>query len=161
MIRFQMFIVLLISFHLNAQKEVLFTGSIYFTPRFYEDSLLSTTKAEKAFKKKFKQKLVNEIKGYDENPFKNDSVKRATLGVYIDSIGITGFKYERPAGAFKSSFIELFKKAIDSIWYRQRYGQKMWVLVMVCHSGTLYILKIKKHLFLNSFPSHGTYHPFW
>jgi len=115
MIRFQMFIVLLISFHLNAQKEVLFTGSIYFTPRFYEDSLLSTTKAEKAFKKKFKQKLVNEIKDYDENPFKNDSVKRATLGVYIDSIGITGFKYERPAGAFKSSFIELFKKAIDSI----------------------------------------------
>ena len=115
MIRFQMFIVLLISFHLNAQKEVLFTGSIYFTPRFYEDSLLPTTKAEKAFKKKFKQKLVNEIKDYDENPFKNDSVKRATLGVYIDSIGITGFKYERPAGAFKSSFIELFKKAIDSI----------------------------------------------
>ena len=58
---------------------------------------------------------MNEIKDYNENPFKNDSVKRATLGVYIDSIGITGFKYERPVGTFKSSFIELFKKAIDSM----------------------------------------------
>jgi len=113
--RFQVFIILLISFHLNAQKDAPFSGSIYSSPRFIEDSLLTEYQSKKVFKMKIKNKLVEEIKDYDENPFKNDSVKRATLGVYIDSLGITRFKYERPVGAFKSSFIELFKKAIDSL----------------------------------------------
>jgi hypothetical protein len=113
--RFQVFIILLISFHLNAQKDALFSGSIYSSPRFIEDSLLTRYQSKKVFKIKIKKKLVEEIKDYDENPFKNDSVKRATLGVYIDSLGITRFKYERPVGVFKSSFIELFKKAIDSL----------------------------------------------
>lgn len=115
MMRFQVVVILLISFQLSAQKGIPFSGSIYSSPRFIEDSLLTNSQSKRALKKKFKQKVVKMIKDYVENPIKNDSVKRATLGVYIDSLGIARFKYERPVGSFKPSFIELFKKAIDSM----------------------------------------------
>jgi len=92
--RFQVIIFLLISFHLNTQKNIPFSGSIYSSPRFIEDSLLTGYKSKKVFKIKIKKNILEKLKNYKENPFKKDSIKRGLFKFRIDSTGIAKYKDE-------------------------------------------------------------------